>query len=103
MHCDASDMAVFDNACFDFVLFTFNGIDGMSHEKRIKTLKEIFRVLKYDGVFAFSTHNLDDRRHVTMYNKYDMNILNNIRNIRSYLKVRMTRLQRCLRMPCRCL
>jgi len=88
IHCDASDMAVFDDESFDFVLFTFNGIDCMSHEKRIKTLKEIYRVLKYNGVFAFSSHNLDDRKHVAAYNIFDINILDNIRNIRSYLKVR---------------
>ncbi len=87
-HCDASDMRIFDDGSFDFVLFSFNGIDCMSHEKRINTLKEIYRVLKYDGVFAFSTHNLDDRRLVTAFNIRDINIFNNIRNIRSYLKAR---------------
>jgi len=88
IHCDASDLAVFDDESFDFVLFTFNGIDCMSHEKRIKILREIHRILKYGGVFAFSSHNLDDRRHVTAFNIFDINIFNNIRNIHSYLKVR---------------
>ncbi|MDM8542630.1 class I SAM-dependent methyltransferase [Desulfococcaceae bacterium HSG9] len=88
IHCDASDMTIFNDQSFDFVLFTFNGIDCMSHEKRIKTLKEINRILKYDGIFVFSSHNLDDRRHVTAYNIFDINVFNNIQNILSYLKVR---------------
>jgi ubiquinone/menaquinone biosynthesis C-methylase UbiE len=88
VHCDASDMSVFNDNKYDFVLFSFNGIDCMSHGKRMKTLEEIYRVLKHDGVFAFSTHNLDDRRHVTAYDIFDINILRNIRNICSYLKVR---------------
>ncbi len=87
-HCDASDMRIFDDESFDFAIFSFAGIDCMSRENRIKALKEIYRVLKYDGVFAFSTHNLDDRRLVTAFNIRDINIFNNIRNIRSYLKVR---------------
>ncbi len=74
-HCDASDMRIFDDESFDFVLFAFNGIDCISHEKRINALKEIYRVLKYDGVFAFSTHNLDDRRLVTAFNIRDSTYL----------------------------
>jgi len=88
VHCDASDMTVFDDESFDFVFFTFNGIDCMSHEKRMKILREIHRILQYDGVFAFSSHNLDDRRHVTAFNIFDINIFNNIKNILSYLKTR---------------
>jgi len=88
IQCDASDMTIFGDESFDFILFTFNGIDCLSHEKRTRALEEIHRVLKYDGVFAFSTHNLDDRRHVTAYNVCDINFLNNIRNILSYRKVR---------------
>lgn len=88
LHCDASDMSVFGDESFNFVFFTFNGIDCISHEKRMRALNEIHRILKYDGVFAFSTHNLDDRRHVTAYNIFDINILTNIRNILSYWKTR---------------
>ncbi len=88
MHCDASDMTVFGDERFDFVFFTFNGMDCISHEKRLKALGEIHRILKSDGVFAFSTHNLDDRRHVTAYDIRSINILRNIRNVFSYLKVR---------------
>jgi len=56
-HCDARDMSRFADGAFDFVLFSFNSIDYIDHEGRIKALKEIRRVLKPGGVFMFSTHN----------------------------------------------
>jgi ubiquinone/menaquinone biosynthesis C-methylase UbiE len=57
--CDARDMKCFNNDMFDFVLFSYNGIDSFSHEDRVKALKEIRRVLKRDGILFFSSHNLD--------------------------------------------
>ncbi len=57
--CDARVMSMFTDNSFDFILFSFNGIDNMDSESRIKIFKEIFRVLKSDGVFMFSTHNRD--------------------------------------------
>jgi ubiquinone/menaquinone biosynthesis C-methylase UbiE len=59
--CDARDLRVFDDETFDFVLLSFNAIDYMVHEDRIKTLREIHRVLKPMGLFMFSTHNRDYR------------------------------------------
>ncbi len=88
VHGDTSDMNMFGDAQFDFVLFSFNGIDCMSHEKRIRTLQEIYRVLTANGVFAFSSHNRDDKRRVVALDIRDCNIMNNLRNLRSYLKVR---------------
>jgi SAM-dependent methyltransferase len=42
---------------FDFVLFSLNGLDYIDHVDRLRTLKEIYRVLKPGGFFMFSTHN----------------------------------------------
>lgn len=48
----------FPNKSFDYVLFSFNGIDSIyPEEKRIKALEEISRVLKDSGNFVFSAHN----------------------------------------------
>jgi SAM-dependent methyltransferase len=44
---------------FDFVFFSFNGIDEVGHEDRLLALRQIRRVLKDDGVFFFSSHNLN--------------------------------------------
>jgi len=56
---DARKMAMFKDCSFDFVLFSYNGIDSFSHRDRISALNEINRVLKTRGVFYFSSHNLD--------------------------------------------
>jgi SAM-dependent methyltransferase len=50
----------FGDAAFDFVLFSFNGIDYVPHEGRQQILREIHRITTPGGRFAFSTHNLDN-------------------------------------------
>lgn len=57
--CDVRDMRAFDDNSFDFILFSFNGIDSISHEDRVIALQEIQRVGKPGGYFCFSTHNLN--------------------------------------------
>ena len=57
-YCDATNMSMFEDNSFDFILFSFNGIDCVSYEERLKILKEIKRIGKADSFFAFSTHNL---------------------------------------------
>jgi ubiquinone/menaquinone biosynthesis C-methylase UbiE len=56
---DARNLSKFENNYFDFILFSFNGIDYSEHPERIQILKEIRRVGKPGGYFYFSTHNLD--------------------------------------------
>jgi SAM-dependent methyltransferase len=55
--CDARDMRRFNDQTFDFVMFSFNGIDYIAHEGRLAALREIRRVLRTDGMFLFSSHN----------------------------------------------
>ncbi len=57
LHCDARNMEVFKDQTFDFILFSFNGLDAIGHEDRLKELREIHRVLKGKGLFVFSSHN----------------------------------------------
>ena len=56
--CDARDMRQFASQSFDFILFSFNGIDYVSHQDRLKILQEVRRVGKTGGFFFFSSHNL---------------------------------------------
>ncbi|MDJ0730073.1 MAG: class I SAM-dependent methyltransferase [Crocosphaera sp.] len=55
---DARDLSQFADNSFDFILFSFNGIDYISHEHRLTTLQEISRVGKSGGYLFFSSHNL---------------------------------------------
>ncbi len=56
--CDARNMQMFEDDRFDFILFSFNGIDSIAYEDRDRVLREVQRVGKQGGWFAFSTHNL---------------------------------------------
>lgn len=44
---------------FDFVLFSYNGIDYVSSADRVQILSEARRVIRPGGYFFFSTHNLN--------------------------------------------
>ncbi|NCJ08459.1 methyltransferase domain-containing protein [Synechococcales cyanobacterium C] len=85
---DASDMHFFEAEQFDFILFSFNGLDCMSHLKRVKTLSEVYRILKPKGVFAFSSHSRLYKGRVVFFDVTDFNPLHNIRNLLSYFKTR---------------
>jgi SAM-dependent methyltransferase len=57
--CDARAMDIFPDGVFDFVLFSFNGIDYVSAEDRLRILNEVARVSRNGARFLFSTHNLN--------------------------------------------
>jgi len=61
IHGDVRSMSEFKDEEFDCVMFSFNGLDSISHDDRIKGLREIRRVLKQDGLFVFSSHNRNHR------------------------------------------
>lgn len=55
---DARNLSQFRDNYFDFILFSFNGIDYISHSDRLRVWQEISRVGKSGGYFCFSSHNL---------------------------------------------
>ena len=59
--CDVRNMSIFEDNEFDFVLFSYNGLDCICHEDRLKALSEIHRVLREKGLFVFSSHNINYR------------------------------------------
>ena len=56
-HMDARDMARLGDATFDWVTFSYNGIDATAFADRARIFAEVARVLRPGGVFLFSTHN----------------------------------------------
>jgi len=56
---DACDLSFLGHDKFDFILFSFNGIDYVSHNKRAAVLREVRARLKdADSLFLFSSHSL---------------------------------------------
>ena len=53
-----------EDGSFNFVLFSFNGIDYMDQNDRLKALREIYRVCAPGGIFCFSSHNMWSLKHV---------------------------------------
>ena len=48
----------FPDNFFDLVFFSFNGLDNLHPvSKRLEAMKEIKKVLKKGGIFAYSSHN----------------------------------------------
>lgn len=56
--CDARNLSRFPENYFDFILFSFNGIDFIAHSDRLQVFEQIRRVGKPGGYFYFSSHNL---------------------------------------------
>lgn len=54
---DARRIDVFEDASFDAIMFSFNGLDTLTEEDRLKILREVSRLLKPGGLFIFSAHN----------------------------------------------
>ncbi|MBU2986876.1 methyltransferase domain-containing protein [Saccharophagus degradans] len=54
---DARTLETLEDNSFDLVLFSFNGIDYVNHQDRIRAFASIYRVLRPGGYFVFSSHN----------------------------------------------
>ncbi len=56
---DARSLPQYETGQFDFVLFSYNGIDCMNFEDRKTVLNEMHRITNRDGFFCFSAHNIN--------------------------------------------
>jgi len=53
---DATELAPFKDESFDLVICTTNTFGNMRNEERAKTIRQIHRVLKKDGIFVLSVY-----------------------------------------------
>jgi SAM-dependent methyltransferase len=52
---DARDLSDFEDGRFDFVMFSYNGLDALDHADRALALAEFHRVLAPGGILMYST------------------------------------------------
>ena len=88
--CDARDLSRFQDNAFDFILFSFNGIDSLSHVDRLKVFQEVSRVGKPGGYFCFSSHNLQGFEQVFSFRKQFT-----INPFKTYVNLMMLAFLRC--------
>lgn len=56
---DARSLEQMPPSTFDIILFSFNGIDNVSLDERNTIIQSIYKLLKPNGCFIFSSHNLN--------------------------------------------
>ena len=81
---DAAALDFIDAESIDLVLFSYNGLDCLSGERREQALREFWRILRPAGHLIFSSHNLNFLPDLT-------------RGFRSGLSLNPTRLLRSLK------
>ena len=81
--CDARKMDMFPDESFDFVFFSFNGIDCVNIEDRKLILEECFRILIKGGGLLFSSHNTKYQSNLKSYS-IGLNPVNTFKEIRRY-------------------
>jgi ubiquinone/menaquinone biosynthesis C-methylase UbiE len=82
---NATNLHAFRDNQFDFVMFSFNGLDYiLNHQDRQKALCEIRRVLKPNGCFYFTTHNLNYLWRICQFKSLDLHEIRRMLLMRIY-------------------
>lgn len=67
---DARDLSAFTDNSFDLIWFSFNGLDYVDHDDRLRVLREVCRVGKPGAYFVFSSHNLRGMAQIFNYRQH---------------------------------
>jgi ubiquinone/menaquinone biosynthesis C-methylase UbiE len=87
---DVRDLTTLDDDSFDFVLFSYNGLDAVNHEERLQALVAISRVLKPGGYFFFSSHNVRSIAHLYRLNaEQRVNLYTKVRGLMEQIFIRI--------------
>ena len=86
--CDARAMTPFPNGFFDFIYFSYNGIDYVSHQDRVAIFAEVKRIGAPGGFFCFSSHNLQDLQHLRMKIRKGGGLVGTITNVTRWATLR---------------
>lgn len=84
---DARVLKTFKDGSFDFALFSFNGIDYVLPEERDSVLLQIKRVLRKDGIFCFSSHNIGSLLYMPLF-EFRLNVFASIKRIFEVVKMK---------------
>jgi len=95
---DARTLSAFKDESFDFVLFSFNGIDYVSPEERMEILKQVKRVLRKGGFFSFSTHNISSLSDMPFF-EFRLNIPAAIKRIFEVRKIKAINKEQLAKVP----
>ena len=91
---DVQNLRDFEDQRFDFILFSFNGLDAMDQAGRLRALSEIKRVLKPSGHFCFSSHNIQSLRRIRQM-KWSIDWREILRNVKKHLTfIRLNKITR---------
>jgi hypothetical protein len=78
-------MNICADGAFSFILFSFNGIDYVPHQDRLRVFKEVRRVGTAGGFFCFSTHNLQALHHFELKAQFCSGVGSTVKNISEWL------------------
>ena len=83
---DATELRAVPSSSFDLIVFSYNGIDGVSHDDRLRVFREIHRVGRQDALFCFSSHNILSVRRLNPLRRHiSRNPLRTARNLAGWL------------------
>jgi ubiquinone/menaquinone biosynthesis C-methylase UbiE len=81
---DVRDLEHLPSQGFDLILFSFNGLDFVTHLERLQVLAELYRLCQPGGTVCFSSHNLQG-----IESQFDWRVQWQLNPLRTYVNLVM--------------